>query len=88
MSADYLTVPALARSLGIDQDKVLTWIHRGELAALNVAENPHGRPRWRIPSEAWEEFQVARSNQASIPAPRQQRRRRRMRGESVIEFYR
>ena len=83
----YLTVPQLAESLGVDAMKVLGWIHRGELQAIDVSERRGGRPRWRIPVAAWQAFQAARSNQASIPAPRQQRRRRRVRDESVIEFY-
>jgi len=90
MTADrpYLTVPELAESLGCDQMKILRWLHTGQLAGVNIAENSSGRPRWRIPRESWERFQAARSNQqAPAPAPRLQRRRRRMRGEAVIEFY-
>ena len=83
---DYLTVPALAQSLGVDQDKVLGWIHRGELRALNVAESSTGRPRWRIPAEAWEEFERRRSTRATATSTKPQRRRKRdMAG--VVEFY-
>lgn len=83
----FLTVPQLAESLGCDQAKILHWLHTGQLAGVNIAENPHGRPRWRIRKSDWEAFCQARSNQAPAPAPRQQRRRRRVRDESVIEFY-
>ena len=83
---DYLTVPELAASLGIDQDKVLAWIHRGELRALNVAESATGRPRWRIPADAWEEFERRRTTKATATATRPRRRRKRdMAG--VVEFY-
>lgn len=83
---DYLTVPALAESLGVDQDKILGWIHRGELHALNVAESASGRPRWRIPADAWEAFQQARSNRAAIAEVASPRRRRRRDGY-VMRFY-
>lgn len=83
---DYLTVPGLAQSLGIDQAKVLHWLHTGQLVGVNIAENPSGRPRWRIPRESWESFQAARSNQPA-PAPRPQRRRRRRTDHHVIEFF-
>lgn len=88
MPADraYHTVPSLARSLGVDQAKILHWLHTGQLAGINIAENPHGRPRWRIPSAAWEQFQQARSNQASIPVTRAPRRRRRETA-GIIQFY-
>lgn len=83
---EYLTVPSLATSLGCDQAKILTWIHRGELRALNVAENASGRPRWRIPLEAWEAFEKARSNAppVEIASPR----RRRKADGYVLRFYR
>ncbi len=53
MSKTYTTVKQIARELGIDAGKVLSWIHRGELKAINIATNSRGRPRWRIPAEAW-----------------------------------
>jgi excisionase family DNA binding protein len=82
---EYLTVPELANELGVDQCKILGWIHKGELRALNVAENPTGRPRWRIPADAWEQFQQARTNQAAAPVARSPRRRR---GDGyVMKFY-
>lgn len=83
-NGDYLTVPALAQSLGVDQDKVLGWIHRGELLAIDVSERRGGRPRWRIPADAWERFQQLRSNQASLPAAPTRRRRR---NPNVIQFF-
>ncbi len=88
-AGDFYTVPQLAQALGIDQTKLLGWIHRGELQALNVAESATGRPRWRIPADAWQAFQQARSNTAQAPAPRpQQRRRRRRQADSgIIQFY-
>lgn len=80
----YLSVRELSADLGIDPGKILHWLHTGQLAGINVAENPSGRPRWRIPREAWEQFQSARSNQAPPP---QRRRRRRRTNEAIIQFF-
>jgi len=84
---DFYTVPELARALRVDQEKVLTWIHRAELGAMNVAELATGRPRWRVPREAWEAFAAKRSNGAPKPPPAPVRRRRRQ-DDHVIQFYR
>ncbi len=83
---EYLTVKQLADSLGCDPAKILLWIHKGELQAVNIAEQATGRPRWRIPREAWEAFQLVRSNRAGAPVA-QHRRRRRPDDSRVIKFY-
>lgn len=83
--AHYTTVPAKAKELGIDQMKIHGWIRRGELLAINIAENPAGRPRWRIPIEAWESFMAIRSNAAKLPAPRPPRPR--VREKPAFEYY-
>lgn len=43
-----ITPPALARMYGVGVHKVLGWIRRGELKAINAAVNQHGRPRFLI----------------------------------------
>ena len=59
----FLTVPQLAESLGCDQQKIIEWIARGELIAVNIASNPRGaRPRWRILPSEWERFLAARQS--------------------------
>jgi len=85
MPEPFKTVRQLATELGVDPNKVLTWIHTGELRAIDVSERRGGRPRWRIPLEAWADFQRARSNTA-LPSPRQKTRKTR-KTEEVIEFY-
>ena len=60
------TPPEYARSRRVKPDKVLAWIASGELAAINVATKPDGRPRWIITIEAIAEFEQRRS---SRPAP-------------------
>lgn len=83
--AKWTTVPKLAGELGVDQMKIHAWIQRGELLAVNIAERPNGRPRWRIPAGAWDAFQAARSNQARLPAPRAPRRRKP--AQPIIQYY-
>jgi excisionase family DNA binding protein len=45
-----LTPPKAAKLLGVHPDKILMWIHSGELRATNVALNSSKRPRYRIQS--------------------------------------
>lgn len=84
-STKWTTIPDLAKELGIDQMKIHAWIRRGELLAINIAENPNGRPRWRIPVDAWENFKAARSNQARITPKRAPRRR--LPPGPIIQYY-
>ena len=74
----YLTPPQFARLLAIRVEKVIDWIHSGELRASNVAANPNGlRPRWRIPREEVQRFLLLRSNApAPPPLPKRKPRRR------------
>ena len=74
---DRATTPnALAKQLGIRPQKVLGWIARGELRAINMAETTAGRPRWKILPEDLERFFDSRA--ASPPPPPNRRRRRRV----------
>lgn len=84
VSANFLTPQDAAEQLAVGVEKVLRWIHSGELRAVNIAQSRNGeRPRWRIPREAWDEFLAGR---ASAPAPKPIRRRRRDAGE-VEDFF-
>lgn len=84
---EFMTVRELSEALGCDPGKVLCWIASGELAALNIAERATGRPRWRIPREAWERFQAARSNRKSDPPRRQARRQPRGPDQQIKAYY-
>ncbi len=77
-----LTPPQLAKDYGVNPDKVLAWIHSGELRAVNVAAKPNGRPRWRIKAEDLEAFELRRS---AVPTKTTRRRRRASPG--IIEFF-
>lgn len=73
----------LAKNLGITVDKVLTWIHNGQLEAINVSSDQRGRPRYRIDANAVAQFKAIRN---SSPAPKRNRRTKN-RAEEVIEFF-
>jgi excisionase family DNA binding protein len=47
-SSPMLTPPKAAKILGVHPEKILMWIHSGELQATNVALNSSKRPRYRI----------------------------------------
>jgi hypothetical protein len=64
----YLTPPAAADLLGVSPEKVIAFILRGELHAVNLSLGT--RPRWRIAIEALEEFCKSRSNSASVAPKR------------------
>ncbi len=83
--SEWFTPPQIARSRQIRVGKVLTWIRSGELAAVNCAEKPRERPRWRVSAAALEAFDRGRSNRRDqVAAPRARRGRGQ---QDVIEFF-
>ncbi len=81
---EWFTPPQVAKARAIRVSKVLAWIARGELEAVNFAERAGGRPRWRIRAEAMAAFEAARSNRTHI-TPKLGRPRRADPG--VLEFF-
>jgi hypothetical protein len=77
------TVAAIAERYGINCDKVRLWIKNGELAAVNVATRPTGRPRWRI---AVADLLAFEHRRRAAVAPARPAKRRKRQGE-VIEFF-
>src|SRR5687767_1728117 len=67
------TPPQLAKMLGVEPAKIIGWINRGELRAVNVADRNSQRPRWRISPEAFEEFTRPRTSTPHIKPVRRQR---------------
>ena len=67
----YLTPPEVASRLRVSPEKVLGWIRKGELRAVNVGNG--FRPRYRIHPDDFEDFLRRREVQ---PPPRTERRRR------------
>ena len=78
----FLSPPELAHRYGVDVKKILCWIRRGELPAVNLAADPHGRPRFRINESDIAVFEARRA--VSPPPPKMRRRRI---DPSVIQFF-
>lgn len=78
-----ITPPKLARRWGISPEKVLAWIHGGELEAFNAATRPDGRPRYLIDEADIADFERRRGAMTKIKV----RRRPRQRPTDVIEFF-
>jgi excisionase family DNA binding protein len=74
--------PALAKQLGVAREKIIEFIRRGELRAINLSEGV--RPRWRISEDDWQTFLAAKSNQRPV---KKTTRRKTSGSGSVIEFY-
>ena len=72
-SKAYLTPPEIAKRYGVDAHKIVAWIRRGELRAIDVSSTPGGRPRYRIAPADLAIFEQAR---ATGPTPKITRRRR------------
>jgi hypothetical protein len=75
------TVADLQRRWRVGQDKILGWIRRGELRALNVATAVCARPRYVVTPDALAEFEGRR---ASGPPPKP---RRRPRQTGLVDYY-
>ncbi|QDV55485.1 helix-turn-helix domain-containing protein [Rosistilla oblonga] len=72
----YFTPPQAADIIGANADKVIGWIHSGELVASNVAANPNGeRPRWRISEDELAKFLFRRQHPASTLPAKPKRKR-------------
>lgn len=80
---EWLSPPQIVHELRIRESKVATWISSGELIAVNVAERPGSRPRWRVRREDLDDFLARR--QSKTPAPKTIRRRRTP--DHVIQFF-
>ncbi len=88
MSANihYLTPPKIAAELSVRVGKVLAWIRRGELTAVNVAQAVGGRPRWRIRRADLEDFLLRRQCQPKVK-PVRKRNLRRTEGAEVVHYF-
>lgn len=81
-SAQYLTPPKVAERLAVDSHRVLGWIRRGELRAVNVGDGSQ-RPRFRISPADLALFEATRS---AGPEPKISRVRRK-KDPQITEFF-
>jgi excisionase family DNA binding protein len=68
-NSETLTPPQVAKMLSVNPDKVLNWIRKGELQAVNVTANG-GRPKYRIASADLEAFKLRRTPRAKVKTKR------------------
>lgn len=74
----------VAKRYGVSVNKILLWIHTGELGAINVAGDRSVRPRFMVPVEAIDRFEQSR---ATIPPAPARKRRKRQPAGAAHEFY-
>lgn len=67
----FMSPPQVAKLLGVGADKVVGFIQRGELQAVNLSMAD--RPRWKIEPAALRRFIESRSNHPK-PTPKPKRR--------------
>ena len=79
---EYLTPPQVSALLGVGHDKILAWVHSGELRAVDLSATRGKRPRWRISRDDLDVFLACRS--ATTPPKTRQRRRQ---PDNVTTFY-
>lgn len=80
-----LAVADVAVRYAVTEQTVLTWIHAGELRAVNVGRRPGAKkPRWRVTDDALRAFESAR---AATPAPPPTPRRRRRQSAEAGAYY-
>lgn len=66
VDSKYYSPQHAAEVLGVDDEQVLSWIHSGELVAVNVAKSLQGkRPRWRIAESELGKLLISRRHPAS-----------------------
>jgi excisionase family DNA binding protein len=74
-------VRQVASRYRVGKDTVLTWIRKGELAAVNTASVRCGKPRYVILPEALAEFERGR---AAVTPEKPVRRRKQM---APVDYY-
>jgi hypothetical protein len=77
-----LTPPQVAKLWGVSPEKVIGFIRRGELRAVNLASRLGGRPRYRIDPRDMEAFERART-----AIPKLSPRKRKAPPPEFIEYY-
>ena len=53
---DWLTPPQVAKIMGVKPDKILYWIHTGQLPAVNVAKKEGVRPQYAVTATGLDVF--------------------------------
>ena len=67
---DWLTPPQVAKMIGVKPDKILYWIHTGQLPAVNVAKKEGGRPQYAVTATGLDVFTTRRSTRPPVKVKR------------------
>ena len=73
----YYTIQQACEVLGCDDETVLSWIHAGELAAVNICKSRQAkRPTWRLAESELGRFLMSRRNPEAnqVVAPKSTKR--------------
>jgi excisionase family DNA binding protein len=70
----HFTTAEFAEMFACTGDKVTDLIKSGELAAIDISLRRGGKPRWRIPQDAVDDFIRRRRSQPPAPPPNRKRR--------------
>jgi hypothetical protein len=70
----------LCRRWRVGLDRIMGWIRRGELRALDMSSSRSGRPRFVVTPESLAEFEARRT---TTPPPKTVRKKR----TNEIDFY-
>jgi hypothetical protein len=68
----WTTPPAIARMLGVTNNKILDAIRSGKLKAVNLSEG--SKPRWKVSPDDLQRFLDSKSNQVAVTEPKRERR--------------
>jgi len=77
----------LAKHWGVHVDKVLRFIHTGELPAFNAASRQSKLPRYRISLDAVREFETARAACTHGPQKTASARRKKRTDAAAVHRY-
>lgn len=80
------TVKQIAERYQVKLDTALSWIHCGDLKAINIGRKGAKRPCWRITPEALASFEQLRaSGQKPDDAPVMQVRKKK--SENIVRYW-
>lgn len=84
---NFYTPRALAKHWGVHVDKVLRFIHTGELPAFNAASRQSKLPRYRISLDAVREFETAHAACPAGPRKIEPPRRKKRSDTAAVHRY-
>lgn len=84
---NFYTPRALAKHWGVHVDKVLRFIHAGDLPAFNAASRQSKLPRYRISLDAVQEFEAAHAACPAGPQKTEPPRRRKRSDTAPVHRY-